>query len=124
MISRPRSTEGASLGRRRWHRYCFDVPVQVTLRGTSCDLQCTVRGTAMNAGGISLELDPPLPVGNQVQVEFRSPYAALPVRIRGAVRNVTGNRHGVEFLAADPGEEQEVGLFQQMLRAAGDRLAE
>ena len=112
------------LGRRRWRRYGFDVPVQVTLRGTSCELQCAVRGTAMNGGGISLELDPPLPVGNQVQIEFRSPYAALSVRVRGAVRNVTGNRHGVEFLAADPGEEQEVGLFRQMLRAAAERLAE
>jgi len=124
MTSRPQSAEGATLARRRWRRYCFDVPVQVRLQRTSCDLECAARGTAMNEGGIALDLDAPLPLGNQVQVEFRSPYAALPVRVRGAVRNVTGNRHGVEFLAADPGEQQEVGLFRQMLRAAADRLAE
>jgi hypothetical protein len=109
---------------RRWHRYRFDVPVQVVLRRNPGDRGFAVRGTAINEGGIALDLDTPLQVGNQVQVEFRPPYAALPVRMRGVVRNVTGNRYGVEFLAADPGEQQEVGLFRQMLRAAADRLAE
>jgi len=109
---------------RRWHRFPFDVPVRVVLRRNARDLEFAGRGTGMNEGGIALDLDAPLQVGSQVQVEFTPPYAGLPVRVRGAVRNVTGNCYGVEFLAADPGEQQEVGLFRQMLRAAAARLGE
>jgi len=78
----------------------------------------------MNEGGIALDLEASLQVGNVVHVEFAPPYAGLPVRVLAAVRNVKGTRYGVEFLAADAAEEQEVGLFRQMLRSAADRLGE
>jgi hypothetical protein len=109
---------------RRWHRFRFDMPVRVVLRRDARDLAFAGRGTGMNEGGIGLDVEAPLQVGNQVQVEFTPPYAGLTVRVRGEVRNATGNRYGVEFLAVDAAEQQEVGLFRQMLRAAADRLGE
>lgn len=109
---------------RRWHRFRFDVPVTVLLRRNARNLEFAARGTAMNEGGIALDLDASLQIGNLVQVEFTPPYAGLPVRVRGAVRNVRGIRCGVEFLAADGAEQQEVALFRQMLRTAADRLGE
>ena len=123
MTPKPQPADGFTRVR-RWHRYRFDVPVQVVLRRNPGGRGFAVRGTAINEGGIALDLDTSLQVGNQMQVEFRPPYAALPVRVQGVVRNVIGNRYGVEFLAVDPGEQQEVSLFRQMLRAAAGHLAE
>jgi len=120
---KPKSGKGFTPAR-RWPRYRFDVPVRVVLRRNACDLEFPGRGTAMNEGGIALHLDASLQVGHQVEVEFVPPAAALPVRVQGAVRNAIGNCSGVEFLVSDPGEEQEVGLFRQMLRASAARLSE
>jgi len=78
----------------------------------------------MNEGGIAIDLEEPLQVGNLVQVEFRPPYAGLPVYVRGAVRHAAGKHYGVEFVAADEAEREEVGLFRRMLRAASDWLGE
>ena len=116
--------EDGSAPIRRWQRFRFDVPVRVLLRRDARELQFAGRGTGMNEGGLALVLDASLEIGNQVQVEFTPPYAGLPVRVRGTVRNVTGSCYGVEFVAADPSEQQEVGLFRQMLRAAASRLRE
>jgi PilZ domain len=123
MASKPRRQNG-SPEVRRWRRFRFDVPVRVVLRRNARELEFAARGTGMNEGGIALDLEAPLQVGNLVQVEFRPPYAGLPVYVRGAVRHAAGNRYGVEFLATDDAEQQEVGLFRRMLRAATDRLGE
>ncbi len=125
MAPRPQ-TQNGSADVRRWHRFRFDVPVRVVLRRDGRELQFAGRGTGMNEGGIgiALDLDAPLRVGSQVQVEFTPPYAGLTLRVRGEVRNVAGNRYGVEFLADDAAEQQEVGLFRRMLRAAAGRLGE
>ncbi len=125
MAPKPQPQNGSAEGR-RWHRFRFDVPVRVLMRRNARDLEVAGRGTGMNEGGIGivLNLDAPLQVGNQVQVEFRPPYAGLPVYVRGAVRHAAGNRYGVEFLATDAAEQEEVGLFRRMLRAAADRLGE
>ncbi len=125
MAPKPQPPNGSAKGR-RWHRFRFDVPVRVVLRRDARDLEFAGRGTGMNEGGIgiALDLDAPLQVGNQVQVEFTPPYAELTVRVRGEVRNAAGNLYGVEFLADDAAEQQEVGLFRRMLRAAAGRLSE
>jgi hypothetical protein len=115
---------GGSTEVRRWHRFRFDVPVRLILRRDARDLEFAGRGTGMNEGGIGLYVEAPLHAGDQVQVEFTPPYAGLTVRVRGRVRHADGNRYGVEFLAADNAEQQEVELFRRMLRAAADRLGE
>jgi hypothetical protein len=116
--------QNASTGVRRWRRFRFDVPVRVVMQRNARDLEFAARGTAMNEGGIALDLEASLQIGNLLQVEFAPPYAGLPVRVRSAVRNAAGNRYGVEFLVADGEDQQEVGLFRQMLRSAADRLGE
>jgi hypothetical protein len=125
MASKPQ-TENSSAEVRRWHRFRFDVPVRVVLRRDGRESQFAGRGTGMNEGGIGIELDleAPLPVGIQVEVEFTPPYAGLTLRVRGEVRNGAGKRCGVEFLADDAAEQQEVALFRRMLRTAADRLGE
>jgi hypothetical protein len=109
---------------RRWRRYHFDVPVRVVVSRNSREIVLHGRGTSMNEGGIAVKLDVELTIGHQVEIEFTPPYAALPVRVRGAVRNSAGNRYGLEFLTGDYGQEQEVALFRSMLRGAAGHLAQ
>ena len=109
---------------RRWHRFRFDVAVRELLRRDDRKLEVAARGTGMNEGGIGLYMEAPLAAGDQVEVEFTPPYARLTLRVRGAVRNAEASRYGVEFLAGDAAEQQEVALFRRMLRAAADRLGE
>lgn len=123
MAPKPQPQNGSAEGR-RWHRFRFDVPVRVLLRRDARDLEFAGRGTGMNEGGIALNLDAPLQLGTPVQVEFTPPYAGLTVRVRGEVRNAAGNLYGVEFLADNAAEQQEVGLFRRMLRAAAGRLSD
>jgi len=123
MTTKVRRRDGSTKVR-RWRRFQFDVPVRVTLRRNARDLEFAGRGTGMNEGGIAIDLEEPLQVGNLVQVEFRPPYAGLPVYVRGAVRHAAGKHYGVEFVAADEAEREEVGLFRRMLRAASDWLGE
>src|SRR5271157_4355648 len=111
-------------GLRRWRRFRFDVPVRVVLRRDGRDVKFAGRGTGMNEGGIGIYVEAPLQAGDLVQVEFTPPYSRLTVRVRGTVRHADSNRYGVEFLAQDAAEQQEVGLFRRMLRAAGERLGE
>jgi hypothetical protein len=126
MASKTQAQDG-SREVRRWHRFRFDITVRVLLRAAAGDgreLEFAARGTGMNEGGIGLYVEAPLQAGDQVQVEFTPPYAGLTVRVRGRVRHADGNRYGVEFLADDAAEQQEVELFRRMLRAAADRLGE
>jgi hypothetical protein len=109
---------------RRWHRFRFDVPVRVLLRREGRQLEFAARGTGMNEGGVGLYMEAPLAAGDQVEVEFTPPYARLTIRVQGSVRHADGNRYGVEFLAGDTAEQEEVALFRRMLRAAADRLGE
>ncbi|MGA9209583.1 MAG: PilZ domain-containing protein [Terriglobales bacterium] len=109
---------------RRWRRFRFDVPVHVLLRRNARDVEFAGRGTGMNEGGIGVYVEAPLQAGDQVQVEFTPPYSGLTVSVRGTVRHAKDNLYGVEFLAQDAAEQQEVALFRRMLRSAAERLGE
>ncbi len=111
-------------GSRRWWRFRFDVPVRVVLRRNARDVEFAGRGTGMNEGGIGIYVEAPLQAGDLVEVEFTPPYSGLTVRVRGTVRHTKDSLYGVEFLAQDAAEQQEVALFRRMLRAAGERLGE
>ena len=115
----------SSVESRRWRRFRFDVPVRVLLRRSGRELDFAARGTGMNEGGIGLYVEEaPLAAGDLVLVEFTPPYSALAVRVRGIVRHRKETLCGVEFLAEDAGEQQEVALFRRMLRAAAEQLNE
>jgi len=112
---------------RRWHRFAFDVPVRVLLSAVSrkaSELEFAGRGTGMNEGGIGIDVEAPLVIGSELQLEFKPPYAGLTLRVRGRVRNASGTCYGVEFLADDDAERQEVELFRRMLRDAASRLGQ
>ena len=111
-------------GTRRWRRFRFDVPVRVLLRRNDRELAFAGRGTGMNEGGIGIDVEAPLVIGSELQLEFKPPYAGLTLRVRGRVRNASGTCYGVEFLADDDAERQEVELFRRMLRDAASRLGQ
>jgi len=114
----------SSIESRRWRRFRFDVPVRVLLRRNGREFDFSARGTGMNEGGLGLYVEAPLAVGDLVFVEFMPPYSGLAVRVRGIVRHTKETLYGVEFLAGDAGEQQEVALFRRMLRAAANHLNE
>jgi len=111
-------------GTRRWRRFRFDVPVRVVLWRDGRGCEFAARGIGINEGGIGIYVQAPLQAGELVYVEFVPPYSGLAVRVRGTVRYSKDNLYGVEFLAENAGEWQEVELFRRMLRAATDRLGE
>ena len=111
-------------GTRRWRRFRFDVPVRVLLRRNDRELAFAGRGTGMNEGGIGIYIEAPLEIGDLVHVEFMPPYSGLAVRVRGAIRHIKETLYGIEFLAENPAEHEEVALFRRMLRAAAEQLNE
>ena len=107
---------------RRWPRYNFDLPVRVVLARGTHEVRVSGRGTAINEGGLAVDVDASLQVGKSLHVEFVPPYCMLPLRVPGTVRNARGNRYGVEFVSTDAGGEQEIELFRDILRTAAHRL--
>jgi PilZ domain-containing protein len=98
---------------RRWPRYRLDVPLRVIVHGPG---KTTVgRGNELNEGGMALTAGVELKLGDQTEIEFTPPYAGLPIRIRGVVRNRNGYRYGMEFVAENDREEEEVLRWRTML---------
>ena len=54
-------------------------------------------------------------LGDHAEIEFTPPYSGLPIRIRGVVRNRKGYRYGVEFLAENERESEQVNHLRTML---------
>ncbi len=65
----------------------------------------------MNPGGIGFFADTDLAVGDEVGIALTDYQLTL----RGVIRDRTGNRYGVEFLAASAEENKQLELFRQML---------
>jgi len=85
----PSKPAEATTSTRRWHRFRFDVPVRAILQRGARELQLAGRGTGMNEGGIGLDVETPVQLGDQVQVEFTAPYAGIKFRVPGMVRKLT-----------------------------------
>jgi len=100
-----------SLDKRRWRRVHFTVPVRVTLDKSRRVSVIDSRGSLMNPGGISFFADTDLEVGDKVEI-------ALPdyqLRLSGVIRDRAGNQYGVEFVAASAEENEQLGLFREIL---------
>ncbi|PYX40177.1 MAG: hypothetical protein DMG81_07130 [Acidobacteria bacterium] len=82
---------------RRWPRLHLDVPIRVIVHGRSKTSVIVGRGNELNEGGIT------------------PPYSGLPIRIRGVVRNRKGYRYGMEFVAEDTHESEQVVRWRTML---------
>jgi hypothetical protein len=96
--------------RRRWQRYPFKASLRVVVDHSVDKTVVNGRGVQFSEGGICLFAAANLPVGSQVNVEFKSPNGNEPVRVRGKVRNRSVYLYGVEFLP-DKSEDR-----QQLLR--------
>lgn len=100
-----------SLNKRRWRRLHFTVPVRVALGKSRHGTVINSRGCQMNPGGIGFFADSDLAIGDEVEIELTDYQLTL----RGVVRDRTGNRYGVEFLATNAEESEQLGLFRQIL---------
>jgi len=113
---------------RRWPRYNFDLPVRVLLGRGTREVVIPGRGTALNEGGLAVDVGTKLRVGKCLFVEFRPPYCPIPCRVPATVRNVRsspnvpGSRYGVEFVPSDALGRQEIETFREILRRAARDL--
>lgn len=85
---------------RRWARHNVDVPVCVVI---SKLMKITIThgcGSALNCGGMAVS-GVELSIGEQIAVEFPSPYSGQRRTMWCAVRNRHSDRYGIEFIAED-----------------------
>jgi PilZ domain len=100
---------------RRWPRYQLDVPVRLIVHTARKTSVIVGRGNELNEGGLAVTAGVELRLGDETEIEFTPPYSNSPIRIRGVVRNRTGYRYGVEFVAADDREVEDVQRFKTLL---------
>ena len=105
------------VNRRRWQRYPFDASVRVVVDHAPDKTVVNGRGVHFSEGGICLFAAANLPVGSQVKVEFKTPHADEPVRIRGKVRNRSVYLYGVEFLSDKSEDRQQLARLSDEFRS-------
>lgn len=100
---------------RRYKRHSIDVPIRVIVHRTSKTTVFMARGNELGEGGMALTAGVELKPGDETEIEFTPPYSGMPIRIRGIVRNRSGYRYGMEFVAADARECEQVDRLRLML---------
>ena len=108
-------TDKAAPKRRRWRRYHFAVPVQVTIEKPQHVTLTDGRGWRMNNGGTAVYTNTELSIGSEAEIAFTPPHFYPPVTLRGVIRNRAGDLYGVEFLAKSAAEKKQLALFRQVL---------
>jgi len=101
--------------RRRWLRCHFAFPIRVTVEKPQHVTLENARGGRMNHGGIEVYANTQLSIGDRAEIELTPPHFYPAVTLRGVVRNRAGNLYGVEFLATNAAEKQQLGLFRKIL---------
>jgi c-di-GMP-binding flagellar brake protein YcgR len=109
--------------RRRWKRHRFEAPVRVLVDHSTGKRNTVVeaRGVRLSEGGLCLFAAANLPLGSQVNMEFRDPRTDEPVRVRGKVRNRAVYLYGVEFLSDKSEDRQQLARLSAGFRT-GNRL--
>ena len=107
---------------RRWKRLHLEVPVRLVVHRPSYATSVTGRGTELNEGGMCIFAGIELRLGDQVAVEFTPPYGEAPMRLWASVRNRAGYYYGLEFLAENCGEREQVEQFRSALRGASGQV--
>ena len=103
---------------RRWKRYQIRVPVRLVVHRGDLTARVNGRGTELNEGGMCVFAGVDLNPGDQVELEFTSPYSEEPLRIWATMRNRYGYYYGLEFLTENAGEREQVDRFREVLRSA------
>jgi PilZ domain len=81
---------------RRWQRHAVELPVRILPCSRLPVTAVAGRGTGLSQGGMALYAGVDMQPDDLIEVEFPIPY---PVRVMAAVRNRSGHRFGLEFLA-------------------------
>jgi PilZ domain len=102
---------------RRWQRFSLQVPVRLVVHRPAQVDYIIGNGSDLNEGGMCVLADIEMRTGEQVAVEF-TPPAGDPLRLWAAVRNRRDYRYGLEFLAENFGEREQVERYRHALRAA------
>jgi hypothetical protein len=100
---------------RRWPRYKVNVPIRVIV---SRPMKASIfdgRGTSLSEGGMALFAGAELRLGDQVAVEFTPPFSSPPIRVDAKICNRSGYHYGVEFIAADNAQRQNVDQLRMHL---------
>jgi hypothetical protein len=100
---------------RRWWRYKANVPIQVIVRNANKTTIVQGRAFSLSSGGMGMFAGAELKPGDQMAVEFTPPYSMPPIRVEGKICYRTGYNYGVEFVAENSGQKQEVAVFCQHL---------
>src|SRR6476661_3584316 len=103
--------------RRRWQRYPFKASLRVVVDQSVDKTVVNGRGVQFSEGGICLFAAANLPVGSQVNVEFKSPNSNEPVKVRGKVRNRSDYLYGVEFLSDKSEDRQRLSRLSAQFRS-------
>jgi len=82
---------------RQFRRHKIDVSVRIkTWRGGAFQF-VEGRGSDVSEGGMALSVPTVLQLGESVTIEVTLPYSEHPLMLTGVVRNINGERHGMEF---------------------------
>jgi hypothetical protein len=76
------------------------------------------NGSELNEGGMCVFAGIEMLPGDQIAVEFTPPLADNSLRLWASVRNRRGYYYGLEFLAENTGEREQVERYRRDLRAA------
>jgi hypothetical protein len=85
---------------RRWQRHPVELPVRIFPCSRLPATSVVGRGTGLSQGGMALYAGVDMEPDDLIEIEFPTPN---PVRVMAAVRNRSGQRFGLEFLAL-PGQ--------------------
>jgi PilZ domain len=96
---------------RRWWRYTANVPICVIVRGADKTTIVHGRAFSLSSGGIGMFAGAELNCGDQMAVEFTPAYSMPPIRVDGKICYRDGYNYGVEFVAENSGQKQEVAQF-------------
>ena len=100
------------ISNRRWQRYKVNVPIRViVLRAMKASI-FDGRGTSLSEGGMALFAGAELRPGDYVAVEFTPPFSTPPIRVDARICNRSGYHYGIEFLAQDRRQRDNVALLR------------
>ncbi len=108
---------------RRWPRYHFNIPVRLLFPGSGKMRIASGTGKELNGGGVGVSTHVDMKLGDEVILEFATPFLGLPIRVRATVRDRSGHHFGLEFTSGSRSEELEVALLRQTLVSYATQLS-
>ena|SRR2546430_2113915 len=100
--------------RRRYPRYEIETELIATVLGVG-HREMRGRSLNINEGGIAGVFTAGSDIGASVNLQFSVPVAAMPVRVKGVLRNRTGYRYGFEFAELTPQQQEIITRTCRML---------